>query len=89
MTSWRDKVWDFLKDEPIYADQPSDGSLVEGWKIAYQQEKDKREIAERRLKSLRMYADSVVFYGYNSQYGHDILTILNMTEEEMDEDYGD
>lgn len=34
---------------PVYADRPSDASLAEGWKIAYEMEKERRELAEAKL----------------------------------------
>lgn len=89
MAKWYDKVWEFFEDEPIYADRPSTDSVVEGWKIAYNQQKDRAELAERKLALLRSLSDGMIKYGWGMQYGQDIRTILNMTEEEMNEDYGD
>jgi hypothetical protein len=42
-------IGDLLIIPPIYADRPSDAVLAEGWKIAYQQEKERRELAEAKL----------------------------------------
>jgi hypothetical protein len=36
---------------PVYAPaRPSDASLAEGWKIAYEQEREKRIAAEKKLE---------------------------------------
>lgn len=88
MAKWFDKVWAFLEDEPIYAPVRTEAH-VEGWKIAYQQQKDRAVLAERKLALLRGMSDDMIKYGWGMQYGHDIRTVLNMTEAEMDEDYGD
>lgn len=89
--SFYDKVKAFLADEPIYAERNgmSDAGLAEGWKLAFEMERDKRELAEKRLDHLQIYSAAVIDAGINPQYGHDIKTILNMTEAELDEDYGD
>lgn len=51
--SWRQRAWDLFKDEPIYAPaKPSDASLAEGWKIAYEQEKARRIETEKTLTDL-------------------------------------
>lgn len=89
--SWQDKVWAFLKDEPVYASRPgmTDAGLAEGWKVAFEMERDKLELAEKRLKALDELADAIIDWKVNPQYGHDIKTLLHMTEEELDADYGD
>lgn len=90
MAKWLEKVWDFLKDEPVYSSgRPSDASLAKGWKTAFEMERDKRELAEKRLHHLGLLADAIIEYDINPQYGRDIKTLLTMTEEELDEDYGD
>ncbi len=88
---WYDKVWEFFQEEPIYASRTgiSDAGLAEGWKTAFEMERDKREVAEKRLTFLYSLADGIIDSGIHPQYGRDILTILTMTEEELDEDYGD
>jgi hypothetical protein len=51
--SWRQRAWDLFKDEPVYAPaKPSDASLAEGWKIAYELERDLRISAEAALAEL-------------------------------------
>lgn len=37
---------------PVYADRPSDATLAEGWRIAYEQEKERRIEAENMLTEL-------------------------------------
>lgn len=85
---WREKVWEFLKDEPVYAPAKPD-PYVEGWKFAYEQKAEKLKLAEKRLKSLDELATAIIDWQINPQYGHDIKTLLHMTEAELDEDYGE
>lgn len=87
MSFWQ-SVKDIFKDEPIYAPVRTDAH-VEGWKFAYQQQKKRADLAERRLVLLKGMSDDMIKSGWGRQYGHDIRTILLMTEEEMDEDNGD
>lgn len=92
MKKWYDKVWDFFEDDPIYAPARSgmsDAGLAEGWKVAFEMERDKLKVAEKRLSALEGLADAIIDWDSHPQYGRDILTILRMTEEELDEDYGD
>lgn len=84
--SWQDKVWAFLKDEPIYA--PSQASKDEGWRFAVDQEAKRRRIAEKRLEMVAELAEAYKDSG-QMQVGIDFKTILNMTEEELFADYGD
>lgn len=88
MAKWFDRVWEFFEDEPIYAPARPE-ALVDGWKVAYEQQKDRAVLAERRLALLKGMSDDMIKFGWGSQYGHDIRTILLMTEEELNEDYGD
>jgi hypothetical protein len=75
---------------PIYVtDRPSAAALVEGWRIAYQQQKDKLTVAQKRLEMLDKLADAIIEAGYNPQYGRDIKALLHMTEDELNEDYGE
>ena len=83
MSLWA-KFKDLLKDEPIYA-PPS----RENWLALYNQEVARADLAERKLAMLRGLSDGMIKYGWGLNYGHDIRTILNMTKEEMDENYGD
>lgn len=84
MNVW-EKVKAFLKDEPIYA--PSPEGRVDGWRTAYELQTDKLTVANKRLNMLRAYADAVIAHGSHTQCGRDILTVLTMTDEELDEDY--
>lgn len=88
---WFDSVWEFFQEEPIYASRTgiSDAGLAEGWKMAFEMERDKRELAEKRLDHLHILADGIIDSNIHPQYGQDIKTLLSMTEEELDEDYGD
>lgn len=45
---WR-MLAEALAIPPVYADRPSDAALAEGWKIAYEQEKERRKLAEAKL----------------------------------------
>ena len=87
---WK-RLTDALTIPPIYAPikQPSDASLAEGWRIAYEQEKARREAAEHRLDMLRAYGGGLKKLDGMGRFGVDILTIINMTEEELNDDYGD
>jgi hypothetical protein len=87
MAKWFDRVWEFFEDEPIYA--PSHEGVVDGWKVAYEAQKERADLAERKLALLKGMSDDMIKYGWGMQYGHDIRTILLMTEEELNEDYGD
>jgi hypothetical protein len=87
MTFW-EKLKDLLKDDPIYAPAKCD-PYAEGWKFAYDQQTAKLKIAEKRLKSLDELADAMLKYGWGTQYARDIKTIVHMTEEELNADYGD
>lgn len=88
LMGWANKVWEFFEDEPIYAPVKTDAH-TEGWKIAYDQQKKRADLAERRLELLKGMSDDMIRRGFGFQYGHDIRTILIMTEEELDADYGD
>lgn len=87
---WYDKVWEFFEDEPVYSSRSgiSDAGLAEGWKVAFELEREKLEIAEKRLTLLYGLADAIIDYGTAPQYGRDIKAILNMGKAELDEDYG-
>jgi predicted metal-dependent phosphotriesterase family hydrolase len=87
--SWWNKVTEFLRDEPIYAQRGmTDAGLAEGWKVAFEMERDKLRIAEKRLKALEGLGDAIIEYDMNPQYGRDIKALLTMTEDELDRDYG-
>ena len=89
--SFYDKVKAFLTDEPIYASRPgmTDAGLAEGWKVAFEIEREKLTLAEKRLKAIDELADAIIMTHHWPQYGHDIKTILHLTEEELDDNYGD
>lgn len=89
MAKWYDKVWEFLKDEPVYSGKPSDASLAEGWKLAFEMEREKLDVAEKRLTLIHGLADAIIDANLHPQYGRDIRTILTMGKAELDEDYGD
>lgn len=88
---WYDRVWEFFQDEPIYSTRNgiSDAGLAEGWKVAFEMEREKLEIAEKRLTLLYGLADAIIAHGTAPQYGRDIKAILTMGKAELDEDYGD
>jgi hypothetical protein len=53
MNVWLEKALNLLKEDPIYApDKPSDASAVDGWKAAYELERDLRISAEEALTEL-------------------------------------
>lgn len=82
---WK-RLTEALAIPPIYAPikQPSDASLAEGWMIAYEQEKERREAAEKRLDMLDDLANSIIAWDRSPQYGWDIKSILTMRKEELD-----
>lgn len=84
--SWKDKVWEFLQDEPIYKPAKSD-PYAEGWKFAFEQTRDRLKIAEKRLALLTKLADGIIEFKTAPQYGRDIKTILLMTEEQLEGGY--
>lgn len=84
LMGWREKVWEFLKDEPVYA--PSPESKAEGWKVAYEQQKNRAVLAERKLARLKGMSDSMIKRGWGTDYAYMIRDTLNMTEEELDGD---
>ncbi len=81
---WREKVWEFLKDEPIYA--PSPESKAEGWKVAYEQQKDRADLAEQKLSRLKGLSDGMIKRGWGTDYALLIREILNLTKEELNGD---
>jgi hypothetical protein len=85
---WKDKVWEFLKDEPIYAPAKCD-PYNEGWRFAFNDQTAKLKVAEKRLAMLAELADAIIEYDLCPQYGRDINAILAMSKEELFEDYGD
>lgn len=46
------RMIDYFTIPPVYADRPSDATLAEGWRIAYEQEKERRIEAEKTLTEL-------------------------------------
>lgn len=91
MAKWQDKVWEFLRDEPVYSSgKPSDASLAEGWKLAFEMEREKLDVAEKRLTLLYGLADAITEANIHPQYGRDIRAILEMGKAELAEkEYGD
>lgn len=83
--SWRDKVREFLKDEPIYA-PPKYDPYAEGWKFAFDQQTAKLRIAEKRLTMVGELALAYWDVG-QTQVATDFQTILTMSEEELLENY--
>jgi len=87
MAFW-EKVKDLFKDEPVYAQSKCD-PYAEGWKFAFDQQTAKLKVAEKRLKALDGLADAILGADIRPQYGRDIKTILKMTEDELDADWGE
>jgi hypothetical protein len=88
MKAFKEGLRKALYVPPTYAGRPSDAALVEGWKIAYEQEKERRETAEKRLEMVEELAEGYRNSGQR-QVGLDFMTILTMSKEELYEDYGD
>lgn len=89
---WKQKVWAFLKDDPIYVESRSgmtDAGLADGWKVAYEMERDKKDVLQRKLNLIERLGKGIEENGPNAQDGSDILTIINMTKQELDFFYQD
>jgi hypothetical protein len=82
LVSWRDKVWEFLRDEPVYAPAKCN-PYAEGWKFAFDQQTAKLKVAEKRLEMVRELAEAYKNESNYHQVGVDFLTILKMSEEEL------
>jgi hypothetical protein len=72
---------------PVYAPaRPSDASLAEGWRIAYEMERERRILGDRRIASVSWIADHMLLEdNVSKQYGAAIKQQLVKTIEELDE----
>lgn len=73
---------------PVYADRPSDATLAEGWKTAYEQEKKRRKAAESRLALLDWLAYGMN-HGSHANCGKNIRAILDMPEDKLNDGFGE
>jgi hypothetical protein len=82
MSKWIEKAWKFFEEEPIYV--PEKEAVVDGWKVAYNEQKDRADLAEAKLKKLAELSDGMIKFGWGLDHARKIRKILNMTKEDLD-----